>query len=66
MIIRPQTKGALVEAAEKEFTSLFSLIDSIPEEKRMKNFHFEDRDKNIRDALMHLYRWHLMMLTGMT
>lgn len=66
MMIRPPDDLALIEVAEKEFTSLFSLIDSIPEEKRMKNFHFEDRDKNIRDALMHLYRWHLMMLTGMT
>ncbi|MFL2076867.1 ClbS/DfsB family four-helix bundle protein [Marinilactibacillus psychrotolerans] len=59
---RPQTKTELIEAAEKEFNMLFSLIESIPEEKRMESFPFEDRDKNIRDVLMHLYKWHLMML----
>lgn len=61
-MVRPQTKSQLIEASTKEFESLFSLIESIPEENRMDDFAFEDRDKNIRDVLMHLHKWHEMLL----
>ncbi len=27
-----------------------------------KSFSFEDRDKNIRDVLVHLYEWHQLLL----
>ena len=59
---RAATKPDLLEAAEEQFTKLWSLIDSMPEEEQQAIFLFEDRDKNIRDVLVHLYEWHQLLL----
>lgn len=59
---RPATKQDLIEAATTQFSKLWSLIDSIPEEKQNATFAFEDRDKNIRDILVHLYEWHQLLI----
>ncbi|QIQ21356.1 ClbS/DfsB family four-helix bundle protein [Zophobihabitans entericus] len=67
---RPTTKDELLTLSTHNFELLFKLIDSVPAEKQMAEFPFEDRDRNIRDVLCHLYEWHLMMLgwykTGMS
>lgn len=56
----PTTKKELIETAQTEFTELWKLIDSMTEEEQTASFEFEDRDKNIRDVLVHLYEWHQM------
>lgn len=59
---RPQTKDALLQAGKENFSKLFSFINSMSEEEQKKTFAFEDRDKTIRDILVHLYEWHGLLL----
>ena len=59
---RPTTKEQLKQAGEENFKKLFDLIDSMTKEEQEKLFSFEDRDKNIRDVLIHLYEWHQLLL----
>lgn len=58
---RPATKPDLIEAANEQFVKLFKLIDSMTEEEQNAHFQFDDRDKNLRDVLVHLYEWHKMV-----
>jgi hypothetical protein len=59
---RPTTKDTLIVAANGEFDKLWKLIASMPEEKQHAEFSFEDRDRNLRDVLVHLYEWHQLLL----
>ncbi|MBF2665094.1 ClbS/DfsB family four-helix bundle protein [Listeria seeligeri] len=59
---RPTTKAELIKLSEENYQKLNDLIDAIPAEKQMQPFPFEDRDKNIRDVVVHLHEWHKMML----
>ncbi|WP_298651165.1 ClbS/DfsB family four-helix bundle protein [uncultured Proteiniphilum sp.] len=59
---RPTTKQQLLEQSEDNFNKLFFLINSMTIEEQEKSFSFEDRDKNIRDVLAHLYEWHQLLL----
>lgn len=59
---RPTTKQQLIEQSEDKFNNLFTLINSIDADEQEKSFSFEDRDKNIRDVLVHLYEWHELLL----
>ncbi|MDL2241889.1 ClbS/DfsB family four-helix bundle protein [Bacteroidales bacterium OttesenSCG-928-L03] len=59
---RPTNKQDLIVAANSQFEKLWKLIDSMPEEKRLGTFSFEDRDRNLRDVLIHLYEWHQLLL----
>jgi len=59
---RATTKEQLKQTSEDNFTKLFALINSMSKEEQEKLFLFEDRDKNIRDVLMHLYEWHQLLL----
>lgn len=59
---RPTTKQELEEASKMNFEKLFTLISSMTKEEQDKIFNFEDRDKNIRDVLVHLYEWHQLLL----
>lgn len=52
----------MIVAANDQFEKLWKLIDSMPEEKQRAAFSFEDRDKNLRDVLVHLYEWHQLLL----
>lgn len=47
--------------SEKNFKALFEIIESIPARKRTITVETEERDKNFRDVLMHLYEWHAML-----
>lgn len=49
-------------AASGQFEKLDQLIDSMSAEERNAPFRFEDRDKNLRDVLVHLYEWHRLLL----
>lgn len=63
---RPKTKAELLEAAESQFQKLWALIDAMSEEEQNAAFLFEDRDKNLRDVLVHLTEWHQMLLRWYT
>lgn len=54
----PTTKKELVTIAESQFAQLWEFIHSMTEEEQIASFLFEDRDKNVRDVLVHLYEWH--------
>lgn len=58
---RPTTKPDLIEAANTQFLKLWNLVDSMPQEEQSAQFLFEDRDKNLRDVLIHLHEWHNMV-----
>lgn len=59
---RPKTKDELEIAAAGQFAKLWTLIDSMSDEERTVSFLFEDRDKNVRDVLVHLYEWHQLLI----
>ncbi len=59
---RPTTKQQLMESGEDNYKKLFTLISSMSAEDQQKAFAFEDRDRNIRDVLIHLYEWHQLLL----
>lgn len=63
---RPTTKTELINAANDTFNKLFLFIDSMSEKDQNQLFAFEDRDRNIRDVLVHLYEWHLLLLDFVT
>lgn len=59
---RPSNKSELVSLAETNFEKLFKLIDSLGSEGQSQTFSFEDRDRNVRDVLVHLYEWHQLLV----
>lgn len=59
---RPITKEQLQQASQHNFNKLFMLINSMSKEQQGQSFSFEDRDRNIRDVLVHLYEWHQLLL----
>ncbi|MCH4169256.1 MAG: ClbS/DfsB family four-helix bundle protein [Streptococcaceae bacterium] len=68
---RPTTKIELIEAANQSFTQMWQLIDSMTEQQQKLSFNFGNqigkethwlRDENIKDVLIHLYEWHLLLL----
>ena len=58
---RPTTKDELLGVAGEWFQKLWKFIDSMSAEEQNAAFLFEDRDKNLRDVLVHLYEWHQMV-----
>ena len=63
---RPKSKDELMKASNEQYKKLLDLIDSMSEEVRANNFKFEDRDRNVRDVLIHLYEWHLLLIKWIT
>ncbi|WP_017472932.1 ClbS/DfsB family four-helix bundle protein [Amphibacillus jilinensis] len=58
---RPKSKVELLEAAEHNYQALLTLINTMTDVQQNGTFPFEDRDRNIRDVLVHLHEWHNMM-----
>lgn len=59
---RPATKKDLIEAANEQFEKLWNLIDGMTEKERTADINPNERDKNVRDVLVHLYEWHCLLL----
>ena len=59
---RPTTRQDLIDAADGQFGKLWKLIHSMSENEQHAGFSFDDRDKNLRDVLIHLYEWHRLLL----
>lgn len=70
---RPATKVDLITAANERFDKMWMLIDNMTEAELGIPFNFRDnpkdkeahwnRDKNLRDILVHLYEWHQLLLS---
>ncbi len=73
---RATTKSDLQDAATTQFDSMWTLINSMTEEEQCTSFNFDEatlgkeahwnRDKNIRDVLIHLFEWHKLLLHWVT
>lgn len=69
---RATTKADLVTSANGQFEKMWKLIDTMSDERQNATFGKEmakagkeahwSRDKNLRDILVHLYEWHLLLL----
>ena len=69
---RPTTKSDLISAAGEKYEKLNALIAALTGEELSTPFDFSgdekkkeahwERDKNLRDVLIHLYEWHKLLL----
>lgn len=59
---RPKSKEELLTFSNQQFDKLNTFIDSFTPEQKTNTFQFEDRDRNVRDVLTHLYEWHLLLI----
>ncbi len=69
---RATNKTELIAAANSQWDTMWTLIDSVSDGAQSLTFSFEGnpqlkeahwaRDKNMRDVLVHLYEWHLLLL----
>lgn len=59
---KPKNKAELIQAGNETFAQLEELMAGMSEAEQTAAFGFEDRDKNLRDVLVHLYEWHQMLL----
>ncbi len=59
---RPQSRAELLEASDASFATLMTLVDSLPPTRLAAEFAFEDRDRNVRDVLVHLHEWHWLLI----
>ena len=60
---RPKNREELISLSSENFIKLFELINSFTEKQQRAEYIFDNnRDKNIRDILVHLHHWHLMMM----
>ena len=73
---RPTTKIDLITAANEQFAKMWTLIDSMTQDEQLATLNFGDdfnkteahweRDKNLRDVLIHLYEWHQLLMKWIT
>ena len=59
---RPTTKADLIQAANEQFAKLWTLIGEMSDEEKRTDIVPNERDKNVRDVLVHLYEWHCLLL----
>ena len=59
---RPTTKADLIEAANKNFETLEALLGSLSDEEKCADIFPNERDKNVRDVLVHLSEWHRLLI----
>ncbi|GAA5108668.1 ClbS/DfsB family four-helix bundle protein [Orbus sasakiae] len=63
---RPTDKLSLQQLSEQQFQKLQTMIASLSDPQQEGTFPFDDRDKNIRDVLIHLYEWHQLFIHWLT
>ena len=59
---RPTNKTSLLTQGKENYDKLINLIASLSPAEQLGEFPFEDRDRNLRDVLIHLYEWHQLYL----
>ncbi|SOE20893.1 hypothetical protein SAMN06298216_1370 [Spirosomataceae bacterium TFI 002] len=58
---RPKNKTELLELGKANFEKLIAFVDSLSDDEQGLDFPPGTLNRNIRDVLMHLHHWHLMM-----
>ncbi len=59
---RPSSKDDLLAAAVAQYDRLGVLLASMSDEQLRTPFAFEDRDRCVRDVVVHLHEWHNLLL----
>lgn len=59
---RPKNKTELLTLREKNFEFLMEFIEGLPKNEQQAEFTKGTLNRNIKDILMHLHHWHLMMM----
>lgn len=68
---RPKTRYEIIDTARDNYYKLMQFIDSMTEEELNTPFDFSglnkkeahwNRDRNLRDVLVHLYEWHRLLI----
>ena len=59
---RPKNKTELLDLSQGNSELLTSFIENLSEQEQLKEFPIGTMNRNIRDVLMHLHHWHLMMI----
>lgn len=59
---RPTNKTELLDLSRKNFELLMGFIESFSVKEQNSEFPKGTMNRNIRDILMHLHHWHLMMI----
>ncbi|MBR9923083.1 MAG: ClbS/DfsB family four-helix bundle protein [Bacteroidetes bacterium] len=59
---RPTNKTELLNLSKKNFELLMDLIGSFSKKEQNSDFPKGTMNRNIRDVLMHLHHWHIMMI----
>ena len=59
---RAATKADLIQASNEQFAKLRTLIDGMTDKEKSADIFPNERDKNVRDVLVHLYEWHCLLL----
>ena len=72
---RATSKTELIDSANAQWDKLWKLVDTLPDpqavvfnfpdDPKLKEAHWQ-RDKNLRDVLVHLYEWHQLLLNWTT
>jgi len=58
----PQSKPELLDVSAASFEKMMALVGSLSPEQLEEEFAFEDRDRNVRDVLVHLHEWHRLLI----
>jgi hypothetical protein len=69
---RPKDQETLLKVSENQFKILINLIEKMSDQEKQEPFCFNPeeqgkeahwkRDQNIKDVLIHLYEWHVLLL----
>lgn len=59
---RPTNKSDLLALSQNNYESLLALLEQIPPELQSAPFEYNERDKTLRDVLVHLYEWQVLLL----
>lgn len=59
---RPKSKDELLSLGMLNYEKLINLVDAMSESEQNAEFPSGTMNRNIRDVLVHLHKWHLMML----
>ncbi len=63
---RPKTKAELIQAARTKFETLQALLENLSDEEKHADIFPNERDKNVRDVLVHLSEWHGLLIDWIT
>lgn len=60
-MVAESEKEILIKDSDNNFKILLEIIEAVPRRNRGISIVTQERDKNFRDLLMHLYEWHAML-----